>query len=141
MNLKVNVGIELNQARVELTTYQKESVQRFVSNMLIGETNKPTRIKKSNYGHHPLGSRDWTKEEEIKFIDLYKQFSSRTKTQVQLLKLVGQQLGRTAHACLIRLSLIRRGKGLNPVSNVPIITKNSPINSIPTSEPPIDIHR
>lgn len=140
--LKVNVGVELNKARVELTSEQRGSVETFVQELLLGKsTSSNGHSVRKGPSRRIFGRREWTQEEETRFLDLIQMHGATSKNQSDLLKIAGRQLGRTPHSLVVRLSIIRRGKGLNPASSVPQFTKNSPSNSGPTNERPTDLHR
>jgi hypothetical protein len=128
MNFKVNVDVQLNRARVELTPEQTNSVEQHIEQLLTGDkptrraygsvTNRPTRAGR------PLGARGWNAEEERQFLSLYKELSSTGKSQAKIFKLIGQRLGRTDSALLMRLSTIRNGKGNISAMEAPAANPN-----------------
>lgn len=136
MNLKVNVGIELNKARVELTSDQKGSVEQFVEKMLLGQhnTSKTTTSPRKSFTQ-PLGSRVWKKEEEEEFLRLFEEIRPTVKTQERAFKLIGQKLGRTDHSCSIRLHKIRKNKGLVSANGISDRARNGYSPSINNFHP------
>lgn len=123
MNIKLNMSIELNKARVELTNDQKESVRKFIGNILMGDK----AVKTSRYmtpvqktpavNYRILGARSWNVEEEKQFLELAGKYSPTTKNQTELFSKIGNEMNRTPLSLLNRLSIIRRGLGhVSPVT-------------------------
>lgn len=139
--LKVSVNVELNKARVELNPDQRGSVESFVGKMLLGERtlNNANPVKKIA-SKRIFGRREWTQQDEIHFMNLIQQYGPTSKNQSELLKIAGRELGRTPHSLIVRLSIIRRGKGLSPASSIPQIVKSTPNNSSPVNNSPSDLH-
>lgn len=114
MNFKVNVGVELNKARVELTSEQYGEVKQFIETMLLGKvagwnTDRRTNNHETNHRRPSksiLGRRPWTREEENNLMEIDRTFTGRR--QSELWKLAARQLGRTPHAISLRLFGLRR---------------------------------
>lgn len=153
MNLKVKVdlGVEINKARVELNHEQKEEVSNFVTSLLFGR-NMTSSVGKGKTRHEMkarrvFGRKSWSREEEVRFMDLARQYGPESRNQTQFFRTIGREMGRSPMALLNRLSLIRRGKGELSPNDVPnsVIPdrgivyghNQSPVNDGPSNNGPI----
>lgn len=126
LKVKVDLGVEINKARVELTTEQRSEVSKFVTTLLFGKgvadslnTEKTRTTKVPKKYHRVFGKRSWTRDEEVRFMELARQYGPEVQNQSQFFRAIGREMGRTPSSLLNRLHAIRRGKGELSPSDVP----------------------
>lgn len=125
LKVRIDLGVEINKARVELNNDQRAEVSKFVTSLLFGKNFAETinsngdRPRSDKKNSRVFGRKAWTREEETRFMDLARQYGPESRNQTQLFRMIGREMGRTPLALLNRLSAIRRGKGELAPTDVP----------------------
>lgn len=103
MTLKIDLDVTLSGgAKVNLTSEQRQEVEKYVENLLFsGNVGRPRKYKRSYI--KPLGSRIWMPDEDKSLLTEAVNSESSAKSRRHLNTILAQKFGRTPHAIDLRL--------------------------------------